>query len=274
MNNTFFSIVIPTFNSGQTLENCLKSILNQTYTDFEVLMMDGVSTDDTLQIASSFNDDRIRIYSEPDKGIYDAMNKGIDLAKGKWLYFLGSDDEFYDKNVLSEINKKTANSINKVIYGNVLIVGDSGWAKHGDIYNGYFDKKNIIMKNICHQSIFYYFETFKKIGNYDIKYHICADHEFNIRACAKFPFKYIDLITAKFKGGGLSSKPDFEFLKDFENIIIENHWARLSQLNVSNKKVLNSTIENLKKVELTKALCLVYSIVYRKIFARLLKNDL
>ena len=86
------SIINPTFNSAKTLSRCLDSVISQSFTDWEVLMMDGVSNDDTIKIASSYQDSRIRIYSEPDKGIYDAMNKGIDKAHGEWLYFIDSDD--------------------------------------------------------------------------------------------------------------------------------------------------------------------------------------
>ena len=86
------SIIIPTFNSANTLRRALDSIIGQTLNDLEVLIMDGVSTDQTLDIAKTYNDNRIRIFSEPDNGVYDAMNKGIDKASGEWLYFLGSDD--------------------------------------------------------------------------------------------------------------------------------------------------------------------------------------
>ena len=109
------SIIIPTFNSAKTLSRCLDSVISQSFTDWEVLMMDGVSNDDTIKIASSYQDSRIQIYSEPDKGIYDAMNKGIDKAQGEWLYFLGSDDWLFNCNSLKDI---FCNNINQydVVY--------------------------------------------------------------------------------------------------------------------------------------------------------------
>ena len=112
------SIIIPTFNSASVLPKALGSIVSQTFTDWEVLIMDGVSTDDTLKVAQSYDDSRIRIYSEPDKGIYDAMNKGIKKAQGEWLYFLGSDDWLLNATVLNQI---FSNDIEKydVIYGDV-----------------------------------------------------------------------------------------------------------------------------------------------------------
>ena len=112
------SIIIPTFNSAKTLSRCLDSVISQSFTDWEVLMMDGVSNDDTIKIASSCQDSRIRIYSEPDKGIYDAMNKGIDKSRGEWLYFLGSDDYLFNSHSLEDVFK---NDIEKydVVYGDV-----------------------------------------------------------------------------------------------------------------------------------------------------------
>lgn len=75
------------------------SVLYQSHGDFEILIIDGLSMDRTLDVAQSFKDQRIKIHSEKDKGIYDAMNKGISLAKGKWVFFMGSDDRFYSRHV-------------------------------------------------------------------------------------------------------------------------------------------------------------------------------
>src|SRR4249920_3431468 len=104
--NPFFSIIIPTYNSESSLNKTLDSILSQTFTDFEIILTDGVSKDDTIAIAESYNDSRLKIHSEPDKGVYDAMNKGMSLATGKWLYFIGSDDYLYNDEVLQTISQK------------------------------------------------------------------------------------------------------------------------------------------------------------------------
>ncbi|MDR2410857.1 MAG: glycosyltransferase, partial [Bacteroidales bacterium] len=83
------SIIIPTYNSSKTINRCLDSILCQSYSNYEILVMDGLSSDNTLELVKAYNDRRIQIYSGKDNGIYDAMNKGIALAKGEWLYFSG-----------------------------------------------------------------------------------------------------------------------------------------------------------------------------------------
>ena len=112
------SIIIPTYNSASVLPKSLDSIVGQTFIDWEVLIMDGVSTDDTLKVAKSYNDSRIRIYSEPDKGIYDAMNKGIKKAAGNWLYFIGCDDWLLASNTLESIFSMDINKYD-IIYGDV-----------------------------------------------------------------------------------------------------------------------------------------------------------
>ena len=96
------SIIIPSFNSISLLPHALESILTQSFNDFEVVIMDNCSTDGTIKLIENYSavDKRIQFYSEKDYGIYDAMNKGIKNAKGEWLFFMGSDDSFYDQDVL------------------------------------------------------------------------------------------------------------------------------------------------------------------------------
>lgn len=99
------SIITPSFNSSDYLERAIKSVLNQNYKNWEHIIIDGVSTDKTIDIVRMYPDSRIKINIEKDNGIYDAMNKGIKMAKGDWLYFLGSDDWLYDEFVLEGVFK-------------------------------------------------------------------------------------------------------------------------------------------------------------------------
>ena len=226
-----FSIIIPTFNSALTIKECIKSLQNQTFSDFEVLIMDGISNDKTLDIIKAYNDKRIHIYSEKDSGIYDAMNKGIDKVRGEWIYFIGSDDKLYDSTVLETIFRNIQKTKRKVIYGNVEIVGDSGWAKNGEIYDGSFDLDKLLRKNICHQAIFYHKSVFQKIGYFNPSYVICADYDFNLKCYASYQFLYLDLIIAKFTGGNTSfinknlDEKDSRFIREiWVNIANYNKW--------------------------------------------------
>ena len=98
------SIILPTFNCDKVIRHCIESIVGQEFHDWELLVMDGMSRDGTLEIVRQYSskDSRIRVYSEPDNGIYDAMNKGIDKSQGEWLYFMGSDDSLFIIEICAE----------------------------------------------------------------------------------------------------------------------------------------------------------------------------
>jgi glycosyltransferase involved in cell wall biosynthesis len=204
------SIIIPTYNSGKTIERCLESIKKQNTRNFEVLILDGVSKDNTLELVRRFEIYiPIRLSSEPDKGIYDAMNKGIRLAKGKWVYFLGSDDELYSSDTLVKVAEHLQPDM-EVVYGNVFS------PRFGGVYDGSFDKKKIFNQNICHQSIFFNKDVFKKTGLFDLKYKIWADHDHNFKwfLPGNIKHRFVDIIVANYADGGASSQsPDRAFMK-------------------------------------------------------------
>jgi glycosyltransferase involved in cell wall biosynthesis len=218
------SIITPTLNSAETVLSCLKSVAEQDYKNIEHIIIDGNSSDATLDIVKGFssNHSYIRLISEPDSGIYDAMNKGIFLSKGTWLYFLGSDDIFYCENVLSNIFNNKLIYTQKIIYGNVLINGNAGWAKNGQIYDGKFTLHKLIEKNICHQAIFYKKDVFNKGDSFNSRYTICADWDMNLRMWASFKFYYLEIIIAIFKGGNSS------------NLIENNYYDIDKWLNIVN----------------------------------------
>lgn len=193
------SIILPTYNSEKVINVALESILIQTFTNFEVIIIDGESTDDTLNIAKSSPDIRIKIISEKDKGVYDAMNKAITLSKGKWLYFMGSDDRLYNKHVLQTLSSSLQDRF-KIVYGNVLI-GDSNQP-----YCGELNQIEILFKNICHQAIFYNRVCFRE-KLFNLAFPIFADHAFNIDIICNFPSdaKFVDYILANYGNNGISS---------------------------------------------------------------------
>lgn len=211
MNSPFFSIIIPTYNSESTLVQCMESILQQTYVDYEVLIIDGCSIDSTCTIAKQYQNSfpNFQFISEKDEGIYDAMNKGIKMSKGEWLYFMGSDDRFFNNDILAIVNDKVNSLHCDVIYGNVssVILGEK--------YDGIFDKNKILYKNICHQSIFFKKSIFEITGLFNLKYRAYADwnHNFSWLLNPKINKVYINEVIAYYAAGGFSEKngdPIFE----------------------------------------------------------------
>ena len=202
-----FSVVMPTFNSARTIDAALASVLSQTFKDLEVVVVDGVSTDDTAERVArrARSDPRVRWFSEKDRGIYDAMNRGMKLARGDWLYFIGSDDRLAGDDVLKRVAAQA--SQHRVLYGNVGIVGDSPWAADGSLYDGRFSLRKLLVKNICHQAMFYRRDFIEeRIGAYSIEFPVCADWDFNLRCWAQTPFHFLDLTIAIFHTGGQSTE--------------------------------------------------------------------
>ncbi len=217
-----FSIIITTYNSVKSLPKTLDSILTQAYFDYEVIVIDNASTDGTVSLLEKYKPKfrgNIRWVSEPDKGIYDAMNKGIDLAKGDWLYFLGSGDSFYDEYVLDFIKDITEHEELDVVYGNVEL------SETKKIVHGKFSNSKLISQNFCHQAIFCRREIFKRTGKFNLGYKISADYIFNIEwfTDKKIRRKYVPKIIAVFDTSGFSSEGhDKKFLEQRKEIFRKN----------------------------------------------------
>ncbi|GAB3531503.1 hypothetical protein GCM10027443_13830 [Pontibacter brevis] len=225
----FFSIIIPTFNSEKVIETCLESLGSQTFTNFEVVVVDGNSKDNTKQTVTRFiNKLNINFASEKDTGIYDAYNKGLRRAQGNWLLFLGSDDRLYNNDVLNTVFKYISENNAEVVYGDIKIEGSSAWWKDGQIYGGEFNLRKILNQNISHQAIFYKKALFDKIGCYNQKYLVCADYDFNLRCFVHSSPKYLDIIVSVYTADGSSTTThDPEWLNNKKFIIIEHFKDKL-----------------------------------------------
>jgi len=223
MNNSpLITVIIPTHNSSASVAACIDSIESQSFKNYEALFMDGLSSDQTMDIikARALRNDKIRFLSEKDDGIYDAMNKGIKIADGEWLLFLGSDDRLLDNAVLEKIAPVLESSDADMVYGNVKVVGDAVWAHDGDIYDGPFTVQKLFSKNICHQSVFYRKSLFNKIGNYNTNYKIAADWDLNHRCFANGSVQYADQTISAFYAGGESSQLNRNDLFSSEDLVL------------------------------------------------------
>lgn len=269
MKAPLFSIIIPTFNAESTLALALDSIVIQTYRNWEVLIMDGLSTDNTIEIAEKYQKQflNIKIFSEKDKGIYDAMNKGIDLAKGDWLYFMGSDDCLYETTTLAKIAKQNEIKSFDVIYGNVYSTRFNGF------YDGEFSYSKLITKNICHQSIFFRKSVFIKVGDFNLKYKSHADWNNNIRwfFSSKIQKLYVNQIIATYADGGFSSlNNDAVFVRDKHFLLLKKGIGKLSDSQIMSS--CNNSIKFAKQERNYYKLIVSYSFKFGFKFLKKLNN--
>lgn len=200
------SIITINLNNSAGLVKTIKSVVEQTvFGSFEFIIIDGASTDDSVKVIESYKE-KINYYiSEADKGIYDAMNKGVKLSNGKYLLFLNSGDELANEEVISKITKKI--NINyDIIYGNMIVVNNDLTS-----YLGTMPEKltfeHMMNDTLWHPVSFISRTLFLKVGFYDTNYKIVADYDWFLKAIFKYNAKlfHANLTISKFYLDGLSS---------------------------------------------------------------------
>lgn len=197
------SIITVCYNAEQTIEDTIKSVLSQTYDNYEYLIIDGKSNDNTLSIINKYKDNKhIKLISEKDNGLYDAMNKGIKNATGDIIATLNSDDILFDNSIFQTVIDNY-DSKTDIVYGDILYC-DSNLDK---IVRDYISgEKTSDYWCPAHPSMYVRKEVFNKIGNYNINYKICADYDFMVRCnINNLTFKYINKYFVKMRYGGKSN---------------------------------------------------------------------
>jgi glycosyltransferase involved in cell wall biosynthesis len=241
--------------------DCVESVQNQTFKNFEHLIIDGHSTDGSIGLVKKYAKKypNIRWVSQKDRGIYDAMNRGIDLARGEWIYFLGSDDTLASKNVLRQVFGGRDHRDNDFLYGDVW------WGNSRKKYAGEFTPVKLFQKDICHQAIFTRKAIYSRIGKFNLKYLTGANYALNIKIFGDQSIrkKYLGLVVASFDLGGLCSQiTDTAFLKDFDGLFLKylpQHQPGYiktlrSELNDTRQELKSMTVDRDVKAEATKAL--------------------
>lgn len=168
------SIITVVYNDAEHIENTLQSIISQDYEEKEIIVIDGQSTDGTTEKVRAFGESISCLVSEPDKGVYDAMNKGIDQARGEWIIFMNSGDSFYATDVLSQFFSKEISDDYNILYGKTNRI----YKDHAEITHYRATNSKEIMPE-CHQSIFFRRAVLLQ-NKYDLRFKICADaNQFN-----------------------------------------------------------------------------------------------
>lgn len=195
------TVVTVVYNGEATLEQTIKSVVNQTYDNVEYIIVDGGSKDRTLDIIKKYEDIIDYWQSEPDKGIYDAMNKGIELANGVWINFMNAGDCFVNAEVLSSVFRNNNNFDFDVLYGDACDENGESLISYKKI-NTYFFLR---LKMINHQSMFIKRKILLE-HNYDLNYKIIADREQFIWAYKEGKrISYLNQKIAQFDTNGISS---------------------------------------------------------------------
>lgn len=194
-------------NAEDSIEATIKSVLSQNYKNIEYIIIDGKSTDKTLGIINKYKKRISAIVSEPDNGIYSAMNKGIGRSKGDILYFLNSGDQLFSKDTVSHIVKAFIDSNSDIVYGDIALCESLNQKQYILRRQSHASKYFLAHDTIYHQSIFVKKRLFEKYGTFSTKYSIAADYEWILRLYVKnkIPFIYVNQTIAKYLRGGRSA---------------------------------------------------------------------
>lgn len=206
------SIITATYNNQHTIVSTIESVLHQTYQDIEYIIIDGASTDNTLNIAEKYEplfNGRMKIVSEPDKGIYDALNKGISYATGDVIGFIHADDTIASNNIIEQVVANFSEHNCDLLYGDLYYVDANdqkivrNWKSQP--YNNKLLRKGWMP---AHPTLYVRREIYYKIGGFDTTFRIAADYDFILRAFTFTPEEkivYLPFVMVRMKVGGVSN---------------------------------------------------------------------
>jgi glycosyltransferase len=218
------SVVTATFNSEKTIAHALSTLASQTWADIEHIVIDGGSRDDTLAIVAQCATRVEKVVSEPDRGIYDALNKGIRLASGDVLGFLHSDDEYAGPDVLSSVAKEFADPAVQAVYGDLdyLDAGGTRVVRHWRA--GPFAPAKLARGWMPpHPALYLRRGVYEKLGGFDESLRIAADYEFVLRVFTQpeFAWRYVPRTFIRMRLGGQSNR-------SVENVIRKSREDRIA----------------------------------------------
>lgn len=229
-NGPKISIITACYNAENTIDQTIQSVLGQTYENIEYIIVDGDSTDGTMEIVEKYRDKIDVVVSESDKGVYDAFNKGVELATGEYINFMNADDYFSTNGIIEEIGLYLHNNSNvMLLHGNVKAIDEITGHWH---YRGQsLSLRDFEKGQMCpHQSVFTRRELFNEFEGFNLAYKILADVDFTIKTFKKYEeyIEYVPIEVAHFRLGGLSSSLQHEKNMHYENAIIHfNHFGNI-----------------------------------------------
>lgn len=227
------SIVTVVFNSAEFIEKTILSVLGQDYENFEFIVVDGGSTDGTVDILKRYDHAIDYWISEPDKGISDAFNKAIKLAAGDYINFQGAGDYLLSNHVISEMMVDVDAEHDMLICGRIKRVSEHDdkqvlWVAPKR-YTPKFNKRSLLFRmSLPHQALFTNKKMFERYGLFDVDNSFCMDYEHLLRAYKNFPaVKLKNIFFSAWREGGVGSDRTLEVLKEYGNIKIKNKVAHV-----------------------------------------------
>ena len=203
------SIITVCYNSGNTIEDTLLSVINQSYPNIEYIVIDGVSTDNTLSIINKYKDKITKVVSEKDNGIYDAINKGIRLATGDIIANLNSDDFYIDNNVIADVVATFEKEKTSTLYADLYYVDAVDTNKIVRYWKSKQYKEGLFLKGWMppHPTFFVKKEVYQKYGLFDLQFKSAADYEIMLRFIHRFKasISYLPRVIVKMRVGGVSN---------------------------------------------------------------------
>ena len=208
------SIITATYNSEATLKSCMISVLHQSYKNIEYVIIDGNSTDKTLELIKQhqlqFPQIEFKILSEPDNGIYDALNKGVKLTTGEVIGFVHSDDVLANNQIISTLANQFKNENIDGIYGDLQYVDKNNLDKVIRYWKSCVFNSSLLKKGWmpAHPTLFLKKEVYKKHGKFNLNYNISADYDFILRIFKddSLKFTYLPKVITKMRVGGASNR--------------------------------------------------------------------
>lgn len=226
-NNSLVSIITAVYNGEKYLEETIQSVINQTYDNIEYIIIDGGSTDGTLDIIKKYEDKIDYWVSEKDKGISDAFNKGVKIANGDYINFQGDGDGFVSSDALEKVFEDINPTEDIFISARIKRVDVDGYELFVSKYIDNFNPKTLLFRmSMPHQGLFTHRNYFKKYGLFDVNNTFCMDYEHLLRSYNNFP-KVVtkDIIVAKWRADGLGNGRTLEIFKEYDKIKRDNKIA-------------------------------------------------
>ena len=233
------SIITVCKDAENAIEKTILSVVTQSCfaENIEYLIIDGASTDKTVEIIKQYtNKHPIKWISEPDSGIYNAMNKALKMASGEIIYFLNTGDRLFDEKTISLVLNEFAKNIPDFLYTDVLSCKINDLSKAKIKKHNNIDKYFLIRDCICHQASFYKKNVFDKLGIFNEKFKLAADYEMLLKIMADTNLKkeYLPIVTALYDNTGVSSSNTKDLQKERE-VIIQNYFSKLEQIKFISK---------------------------------------